>query len=236
MKREELYRKMMLQYGYNSPLQVSIELFTPIGNGDLWTEDGEISDPMEHAPGWKKESLECKEICGVSEGLRLNRQMELKAWEIKRKFVEDNIDELVKANPTTELFRDQLCQRNFYLHDPSVKHASFFRFPDNVTKEWAYVLHDFGNYWLYFLRSTYHVYPDKVTEMDHWPKHIQEAHHLIDTQRKRALRLYLGVSEEEFATFTKATEDKITAKMREIQEYMQNVLKRTVYENRSKDT
>lgn len=200
MRVKDLYRKELLQYKKMSPLQVSLELFTTIGNAALWDENGEMSDPMAHDPDWSPDDRKMHTSPGYDR-LNIKWRLEHETWKIRREFVIKNIDDILECPADTELFREESVQISHYARNPAVGYAAAFNFPENIAQDWASALLEFSHWWIAFLRQTYGVryQGTLLNEIAHWNKGLRDAHHRLQANIKELERISAGLTHEQYA-------------------------------------
>jgi hypothetical protein len=169
---------------YSCPLAVYVNLFTSIGHGYDWGQDGNLTNtyPTRHSKVMRyddlderREELSARKNMDGLDSLNIRWKLELNADYIKRKFVEENINDILNSDPLLSLF-DYRPSRYGFIHQVSLNYARAFTFPDNITLEWAKILNVFLGYWLVCLNQEYGCSGDA----DYWKKWPQ---HIIDVRK-----------------------------------------------------
>ena len=189
---KEIYRRLLSRYE-TSPLACSIHLFCVVGNGYEWNAEGNLfanyRDDSEYVPTPSREHLT------DSKELQSKFRLEDEAKALRRKFVIDNLEELLTVDPTTSLWRPDTSFRGYYEDNPCTKYALMFTYPDNVQQDWARVLYSVSHWWTVHLRHAYGV--------SHNGKFfgptvaIQQAYELLNMHHERTERIMNGWTEEQ---------------------------------------
>lgn len=175
---------------FPNPVDVCVHLFCIIGNGYEWHE-GELVDRYDRIKDNEfVESMTMRDISPMmaeiyasvekSTGHKLKDAAQL----IQMKFVEDNIDAIIDANPTNSYFGGEQGS-SYFKKGICVKYAHAFDFPDDTKKDWADALYTFINHWLYVLNCEYGPGHEKDDPLAWWPADIREARKAILDARVR---------------------------------------------------
>lgn len=158
----EIYRYALLNYPrlYDCPLDVSCHLFTSIGNGFEWTEDGRLEHCYPRG-GYKRPEKELEtNIPTCLIGLRVGYMLTDQAYQLKLKFIQDNMEFVLDSGPVTSFFQQDYYRRSYYVSEGicyKETKAIAFSFPDNIQPQWAETLLEFMGWWIVSLRHIYHV-------------------------------------------------------------------------------
>src|SRR5271157_4019207 len=192
---------------FPSPLHVLRHFFCVIGNGYGWI-DGELVDcfckdinvtKMKYREREEDLTIGVPEFVIARTGMRLRDQAEL----VQMKWVEENIDAIVEANPTNSYFGDQ-CNGCYFTRSISLEYAKAFTFPDNIKQDWAEALHEFLQYWLVQLNDEYGP-GTKDDDLHWWPAEIREARQaILDARVRLHPYAYNGETYEQHVVNTRA--------------------------------
>ena len=115
---------------------------------------------------------------------RTGQKLRDKAKLVQMKFVADNIDEILEANPTNAYFgRESIGY--YFTKNICLEYAKAFHFPDDIKKDWAEALYTFLQHWLYALNCEYGPPREKDDLLLWWPEDVREARQAILDTRVR---------------------------------------------------
>lgn len=211
----EIYRYALLRYPtlYDCPLDVSCHLFTSIGGGFEWTEDGRLDYSCPRGNYERPEKEPETDIPSCLIGLRVGYMLEEQARQLKIKFIRDNLEFVLDSGPVTSFFQQGYMRRRHYVGEgicyEGVK-AIAFRFPDNIQPQWAETLLEFMGWWVVSLRHLHHVGErEDEGKWAWWPKDTLKAYHCMVELKERLHVIVHGPRDPVKEAATKAIIDKI---------------------------
>lgn len=175
---------------FPNPVNVLEHMFCVIGNGYEW-KNGELVDRCSEVdfdnltmkyPEERELDPEIERIHASVEN-KTGNKLKDKARLVQMKWIADNIDAVLEANPTNVYFGNA-PHGHYFTKGICLAYAKAFHFPDNIKKDWAEALYEFCQYWLVQLNVEYGV-SIKDNTLSWWPKDILEARKAILETRER---------------------------------------------------
>lgn len=214
MNCRETYRFMLMRYPslYRCPLDVSCQLFCSAGGGFRWHTDGAIRSIDTGAGGppipLTDHSLELPPELGQ---LKAMRSLEYQAKLLERKFIVENMEQVLDSGPTACFFNTGVRKGPYVFEGICLEYAAALNFPANIQKEWAACILEFLGWWILNLRMGYGLGSIRATELDFWPENGKLAHQAMLDAKKRLWPLVTGRTIEESERVADEIIDKILA-------------------------
>lgn len=161
------YHLLNYPHLYNgSTWDICCQFFTTVGNGMVWSNDGELmgayycqKNPVMDYSELEDDATKIKKDIEKYGSDEYHQYLLLRNRAIyaQRKFIEENIDLLTSKISGNPLFGDNVIKLNRYEKPDTVcySHAKFFNYPENINNDWSKAMYEFGEQWLKILYVEY---------------------------------------------------------------------------------
>lgn len=188
-----LVKYKLLEYPslYKSPVDALANLFCTGFGWDRQTGEFALDwvsqEEIDATTKIKLESpFQPSEYFDVSHELNIGRRLEHESTNLQRKWIEANIDDILKG-PLTNVYFGR--EPRFGVVENFSDYASAFHFPDNIAKDHGEELLSFLDWWLVRLNHEYGVSAKDIDDISWWPQEAKDIRQKILNARDRLFPL-----------------------------------------------